>query len=171
MDFLSGGIFVKKLWFVLILPMLLGGCAAEETLETVADGIVQPVMAQPGEIAVRLPDNAVAPVLESEAEQVYLSEDYEIIIETVSGGDISATVQRLSGYPKEELTVMETERDGVKRYDFVWASAGENGDMLGRGVILDDGSYHYCMSVLRDADTTENTQIVWRDVFESFQLV
>ena len=65
----------------------------------------------------------------------------------------------------------ETAQDGAKRYDFVWASAGENGDQLGRAVILDDGNYHYCLSVLRDADTTEKSQIVWRDVFDSFKLI
>lgn len=162
---------MRKVWILLILSVLLCGCAAEETLETVADDMVQPVMAQPAQVTVRLPDNAVAPVLESDSEQVYLSEDYEIVIETVSGGDLSATIQKVSGYTPDNLTVMETEQDGAKRYDFVWASAGENGDMLGRAVILDDGNYHYCLSVLWDADTTETSQIVWRDVFDSFQLV
>ena len=162
---------MKKLWILLALMSLLCGCASEETLETISDDIVQPVMAQPGEISVRLPDNAVAPVLESDSEQVYLSEDYEIIVETVGGGDLSATIQRISGYTPDNLTVMETAQDGAKRYDFVWASAGENGDQLGRAVILDDGNYHYCLSVLRDADTTGKSQIVWRDVFDSFKLV
>ena len=101
---------MKKVWILLILPALLSGCAAEETLETIADDIAQPVMAQPAQISVDLPDNAVAPVLESDAEQVYLSEEYEIIIETVSAGDLSATVQRISGYTPDNLTVMETEQ-------------------------------------------------------------
>lgn len=161
---------MKKVWILLVLSGLLCSCGAEETLETVSDNIVQPVMAQPGEISVSLPDNAVAPVLENDSEQVYFSEDYEIVIETLSGGDLSGTIQKISGFSPENLTVMETEQDGVKRYEFVWASAGENGDMLGRAVILDDGNYHYCMSVLRDAETTEVSQIVWRDVFESFCL-
>ena len=162
---------MKKCWIFLILPLLLCGCAAEETYETIADDIVQSVMAQPKEITVSLPDNAVAPVLESDSEQVYFCEDYEIVIETLSAGDLDATIQSVSGYSKENLTVMETEQDGVKRYDFVWASAGENGDMLGRAVILDDGSYHYCMSVLRDAATPETSQITWSTVFNSFALV
>ena len=149
---------------------LLSGCAAEETFETVADDWVAPVMAQPREISVRLPDNAVAPVLESDSEQVYLSEDYEIVIETLSSGDLNATVQSISGYGKDQLTVMETQWDGVSRYEFVWVSAGERGDRLGRAVILDDGDYHYCMSVLRDADATEMSQVVWSDVFNSFAL-
>ena len=162
---------MKKVWILLALAAILCGCASEETLETVSDDIVQPAMAQPGEVSVRLPDNAVAPVLESDSEQVYLSEDYEIVVETVSGGDLSATVQRISGYRADNLTVMETAQDGVKRYDFVWASAGENGDRLGRAVILDDGNYHYCLSVLRDADSEKTSQIVWRDVFDSFRLI
>ena len=97
---------MKKLWILLALASLLCGCTSEETLETISDDIVQPVMAQPGEISVRLPDNAVAPVLESDSEQVYLSEDYEIIVETVSGGDLSATIQRISGYTPDNLTAI-----------------------------------------------------------------
>ena len=58
----------------------------------------------------------------------------------------------------------------MKRYDFVWASAGENGDMLGRAVILDDGNYHYCLSVQRPADPEKTSQVVWSQVFQSFSL-
>lgn len=162
---------MKKSCILLLLAFLLCGCAAEETFETISDEIVAPVMAQPRQITVRLPDNAVAPVLESDSEQVYMSEDYEIVIETLSSGDLNATIQTLSGYGKDQLTVMETQQDSVTRYDFVWVSAGEAGDRLGRAVILDDGSYHYCMSVLRDAETVEKSQIVWSDVFQSFALI
>ena len=162
---------MKKIWLCLLLPLVLSGCAAEETFETVADDIVQSVMAQPREITVSLPDGAVAPVLESDSEQVYMAEDYEIVIETLSSGDLNATVQAVSGYEKDELTVMETQWGSVTRYEFVWASAGETGDRLGRAVILDDGDYHYCMSVLRDAETTRTSQVVWEDVFGSFALI
>ena len=160
---------MKKLWILLALASLLCGCAAEETLETVSDDIIQPVMAQPGEISVRLPDNAVAPVLESDSEQVYLSEDYEILVQTCPAGNLNDTIRKLTGFDKEQLTVMETEQDGAKRYDFVWAAAGEDGERLGRAAVLDDGSYHYCLSVLRDAQG-EKSQVVWSEVFSSFGL-
>lgn len=158
---------MKMMLFVLAL--LLCGCGAEETFETIADEPVQEVMAKPREISVRLPDNAVAPVLESDERQVYMSDDYEIVIETMASGDLDATIRAISGYPREKLTVMQTQWDAVSRYDFVWAAAGEQGDRLGRGVILDDGQYHYCMSVLRDSEKI--TQIVWDDVFASFTLL
>ena len=169
--FLSGGMVLKTWWIAAALCLLLTGCGARETLETVADDIVQQVMAQPRQIAVELPDNAVAPVLESDSEQIYFCEEYQILVETLSGGDLEATVRSLSGCDREKLTLIETEQDGAKRYDFVWAAAGEGGDLLGRAAILDDGSYHYCLSVLRDADSTENTQVIWRNVFASFALV
>ena len=98
-----------------------------------------------------------------------MCEDYEIVIETLSAGDLDATVRSICGYGQEQLTIMETQWDDVTRYEFVWAAAGEKGDRLGRAVVLDDGEYHYCMSVLRDAEAV--TQVVWRDVFASFGLV
>lgn len=159
----------KSLVFILI-SLLLCGCAAEETLETVADDLVQPVMAQPREIYAELPGEAAMPAIEGDSGRMYLCDDYEIYIQTMASGDLNATVKSVSGYDREELTVMETEMDGTKRYEFVWASAGEKGERLGRGVILDDGNYHYVMTVLRDAQNTETSQVVWSDVFRSFTL-
>ena len=162
---------MKKIAMGLMLALLLSGCGAKETLETVADDIpLQPVLAEPAQISVRLPDNAVSPVLESDSEQVYLCEDYEIAIETRASGDLSGTITAMTGFEPEQLTVMHTSPDGVDRYEFVWVSAGETGDRLGRGVVLDDGSYHYCMTVLRDAENQKKSQVVWSDVFSSFSL-
>lgn len=159
---------MKKLVWMVLLAALLCGCKAEETLETVNDEWIVPVMAQPREISVRLPDNAVAPVLEQDDRQLYMGQDYEIMLETLAAGDLNATIRALSGYEKDQLTVLETRQGDADRYDFVWTTAGEQGDRLGRAVILDDGDYHYCMSVLRDAG---DTNIVWQDVFGSFSLI
>jgi len=146
----------------------MGGCGSEQTMETIADEWAQPVMANPRTISVELPEDAIAPVMESDTQQMYLCEDYEIMLETRSSGDLSATVKQISGCNQDRLTIMQTSLDGVERYEFVWASAGEKGDRLGRAVILDDGQYHYCLSTLRDADM--ESQIVWNDVFQSFRL-
>lgn len=162
---------MKKIVMGLMLALLLSGCGAKETLETIADDIpLQPVLASPAEISVRLPDNAVSPVLESDSEQVYLCEDYEIAIETRASGDLAGTITALTGFDPNQLTVMHTKQDDADRYEFVWVSAGEEGDRLGRAVVLDDGSYHYCMSVLRDGSNQKKSQVVWSDVFESFCL-
>lgn len=161
---------MKKWMAIGLLALLLSGCAAEETYETVADELVVAAMAQPRSISVELPGEAAVPAVEGESGRMYLCQDYEIYIQTMDAGDLNATIQTVSGYAREDLTVMETEQDSVKRYEFVWASAGEKGDRIGRGVVLDDGNYHYVMTVLRDAETTATSQVVWSDVFGSFSL-
>ncbi len=162
---------MKKCCFLMILALFLCGCGAQATFETIADEQLSPVMARPREISVHLPEDAAIPTLESDAQQLYICQDYEIMIEILSAGDLNATVQTISGYEKENLTIVETQQQELTRYEFVWASAGETGDRLGRAVILDDGDYHYCMSVLRDAESTGTSQVVWSDVFSSFALI
>ncbi len=159
-----------KMVLTVLMLLLLAGCGTQETYETIADVDIQSVMAQPRQILVDLPGDALAPVLKTEGEQVYLSQDYEIIIETRAAGDLKATVQALSGFEPEDVTMLKTDLKEGTRHEFVWACAGEDGDRLGRAVILDDGDYHYCMSVLRDAENQKVSQISWEDVFSSFRI-
>ena len=121
-------------------------------------------------ILVDLPGDVLAPVLKTEGEQVYLCQDYENIIETRSAGDLPATVEAISGFSPDEVTMVTSTQENQERHEFVWACVGEAGDRIGRAVILDDGSYHYCMSVLRDAKSQKVSQISWDDVFSSFRI-
>ena len=159
---------MKRWGCICLLVILLSGCKAEETLETVSDEWIVPVMAQPREISVRMPEDLVLPVLEQEGRQLYMGPNYEIMLETMAAGDLQATIRNLSGYEQEQLTILETDQGEWNRYEFVWTAAGEQGHRLGRAVILDDGDYHYCMTALRDA---EESLIVWQDVFQSFSLI
>lgn len=161
---------MKKYLFLLMTMLLLTGCGAEETFETISDELLLPVMARPEMISVQLPGETALPVIENDNGRIYVCNDYEIVIQTLESGDLEETMKILSGHSKEDLTVMETDLNGISRYEFVWASAGEGGDQTGRGVILDDNSYHYCMSVLRSADSSEKSQINWDQVFSSFCL-
>ena len=161
---------MKKMILFTLAALLLTGCGEEETMETVADELVVPAMVQPGEILVDLPGEAAMPAMESDTGRMYLASDYEIYIQTLESGDLEKTIRTVSGHERENLTVMETKTGDVGRYEFVWTCMGETGERIGRAVVLDDGNYHYTMTVLRDADSTENTQIVWNDVFRSFEL-
>ena len=160
--------YVKRWLWMMVLAVLLCGCKAEETLETVSDEWIVPVMAQPKGISVRLPENTILPVMEQDGRKLYMGQDYEIMLETLASGDLNATICSISGFEKEQLTILQTRQADTERYDFVWTTAGERGERLGRAVILDDGNYHYCMTVLRDE---EENIVVWQDVFSSFALV
>ena len=102
--------------------------------------------------------------------RVYMASDYEIYIQTMEGGDLSATVETMTGFSMDDLTVVSTQQGDAQRHEFVWASAGEEGDLLGRGVVLDDGDFHYTMTVLRNAEKADSSQVVWDGVFSSFRL-
>lgn len=153
---------------VLLTLTLLTGCAAEETFETVADVWAEQTLPPPASISVALPGETALPVMESDSGRVYLCNDYEVYLQTVEAGNLDGTVRNMSGYPLDQLTVLTTSQDGMDRHEFVWACAGETGDWLGRGVVLDDGNYHYTMTVLRSAQSVENSQVVWDGVFSSF---
>ena len=162
---------MKKILCFLFAALLLGGCAAEDTLETISDEWLEPALAQQRSIQVELPGEAALPAMESDAGRIYLCQDYEICLQTFRSGDLNATIRSLSGMDRDRLTILETEQEDMTRYEFVWAAAGEMGDRIGRAAILDDGNYHYCLSLLREEGVTESSQISWDQIFSSFDAV
>ena len=161
---------MKQVILVLLCTVFLCGCGAPGTVETVEDSLTEPMAAMQKSIQVELPGEAAVPTMESDQRRYYICNDYEISLETFPSGDVEKDIETISGFPSRDLTVVKTEDQDIKRYDFVWSSQGETGQRLGRASILDDGNYLYTLSVLRDAESAENSQVVWRTVFESFSL-
>ncbi len=158
-------------WLVwTFMALLLSGCAAQEAMETVSDELAAPALAPQCQILVELPQEAASPAVESDSGRLYLCEGYEISIQTLESGNLDGTVRSVSGYGKDELTVMHTQQGECDRYDFVWACAGEGGDRIGRAAILDDGSYHYVLMVLGDAETAHANEPAWVRLFQTFEL-
>lgn len=152
---------MKKIVWVLVAVLTFSGCVnvTEPVMETVADEIVEPVAAEPKPMAVWLPDDAAAQTMaEEEAGKCYTWGDCELRLQTLDGGDIRATLRKLTGLDPEKLTVMEYERDGLQLYQTVWSMTGEEGITLGRCMVADDGSYHYCISLIspEEADVGED---------------
>lgn len=162
---------MKRLVLFLISVLLLYGCGKTETLETIADEMLLPVVAQPREIWVSLPEGSVLPAMESESGTIYLCEEYDVAVQTLSSGDLDATLRSVTGYGADDLTVIQTQEGDVEKYEFVWTMAGELGQRIGRATILDDGNYHYVLSATIDAENIAEYQEVWNGIFESFKLV
>lgn len=152
-----------------VLGLLLCGCGSTQTFETVSD-VWQAETVQAQHVVLELPEDAAAEVMESGDGELYLCDGYEIAVQTMAAGDLTRTVQQMSGFSPDELTVIQTSMDELTRYELVWSSAGENGDRICRGVILDDGNYHYAVSVMADAQDTESMKTVWETVFSSLRL-
>lgn len=161
---------MKRILVIFVFLLFLCGCGVKETVETVADEWMVPAMAQPKSIRLVVPGEASVCTMESDTGRLYIGDCYEIAVQTLSAGDLDATLRSLSGFSVEELTVMRTMDGSAKRYEFVWTAAGEKGERLGRGIILDDGDYHYCLSVLRDMELPKDCQVVWSEIYQSFGL-
>jgi hypothetical protein len=88
-------------------------------------------------------------------------------VQTLAAGDVGATVRSLTGFEKNALTVVETWQEDCARYDFIWVSTGEQGENVHRGLILDDGNFHYCVTVMADAATVGSLEEEWNALFSS----
>ena len=162
----------KSLIFCLALLFLSGCDGKAETLETISDTFDQPVLAQMQQAVVALPADAMVTVLETEESgTVYLCDGFTVTLHTGPGGNLSKTLKETTGFDKEDLTLIQTQRDGIKRTHCVWSAVAEEGEQLGRLVILDDGNYHYVLTCMADAEKVPQLRSAWEDLFDSFRLV
>ncbi len=159
---------MKKFVWLVLLALLLTGCSAQETFETVSDDAVQSVMAPMGEISIALPEDAAVPSMDNdEAGKIYLCDGYTITVQSFPSGDLNGTVREVTGFERDRLTIMQTECDGIRRYDCAWSAAGEGGDWVARTAILDDGNYHYAVTVMGDHSIAGEQAETWQAVLDS----
>ena len=162
---------MKKLWVILALSLFLAGCGSKQTFETVDDVQAEPVIAQIKEVHLALPEEAAVPAMENtDGEKLYLCNGFALMVQTMDGGDLGRTLRQLTGFEKEQLAVMQTEQSGVIRYDCVWTTAGEAADQVCRAAILDDGSYHYAITVMSDFSAAGDLSETWRTILDSVSL-
>lgn len=162
---------MKKACILLVIMLLLSGCAAQPAFETVSDLADVAAIAQQRELKVSLPKEATTPTLQSDTGgALYLCDGYTISVQTLQAGDLDATLRSLTGFSREQLTVMETLKHGVKRYDCVWTAAGEGGDQVARAVVLDDGSYHYAVTVMADFASAGELASTWKSILDSVSI-
>lgn len=148
----------------------LSGCAAQQTFETVSDIYAPQTDLSEKTLIFDIPQEAAVLVAADREDRVYFCEGYEIMVQTMQSGDLSRTVRQITGYPQEKITLVQTELRTVDQYSLAWTAMTEEGDAIGRAVILDDGCYHYCLSVIASAEETWQLQQCWQELFDSVSL-
>lgn len=161
---------MKKILAILALMMLLSGCRAE-TFETVNDDIVAPVMGQSKQIQMALPADAAVGAANTDGGRIYWCDGYDIVVQTLAGGDITRTVKTLSGFDMNAVPVIQTQLGGIKRYEWVWCTAAEGGDQVNRAVVLAEGDYHYCVALSAAAEEAGALEAQWSDLLSGIVLV
>ena len=163
---------LRKLILVLILVGVLSGCSGELEFEKVMDVHLVPETRPASAIALSIPEEAVLAVFGDEKRgKLYLCDGFDLSVQTLEGGDLSRTLRQITGFSEDQLTVMKTAHGGLGKYECVWASVGEGAQQVGKALILDDGMWHYAVSVMANASDSEALQERWRDLFRSVSLV
>lgn len=125
----------------------------------------------PAAVSLELPREAALAVFEKDSsEKLYFCDGYEIAVQTLTGGDLEKTLRTVTGFTKDRLTLMETEQGALRRYDCVWSAAGETEQRVGRTAILDDGAYHYAVTVMADESKAAPLSECWNALFRSLTL-
>ncbi len=161
---------MKKLCLLAAVVLMLTGCGKPEDFETMSDMYEIPESVQAQQTSMLLDREAVSIGWEDGEDKIYICDDFCVMVETFSAGDLDATIRNVTGYAKEDLMIMERTASGITSYECVWVSAGEGGDQVGRMLILDDGDYHYALSVMADADKAGDLSETWQLLFDSFAI-
>ncbi len=163
---------MKKWVAILLLMLLLTGCGAQETFETLGQVDHQSNMPGPlQQVLLALPEHAAMEAVNQDTGiTVYTCDDYYLVLQTSPAGDLAGTVQTASGFKPAQLTMVETACGDHARYDWVWTAVSEEGEMVCRGAVLDDGVYHYSLCAVATSAVAGKLQQQWNDLFASFCL-
>lgn len=161
---------MKKVWMGILLVVLLSGCGKGADFETMSDAYLQPEKPKAREVSMDLSAEAVAAAMAGEHGSLYLCDGYTVAVQTMEAGNLDATVFAITGYTKDRLQLIQRQEKDYIRYECVWTAAGEAGDQVGRAVILDDGNYHYTLSVMANAELAGTLAETWQPLLQSFDL-
>lgn len=159
---------MKRFVLIMVLTLLLSGCAPAD-YETMADDYLEPEQKASANLVAVLPPDAAVMAAES-GESIWLCDGFTVSIQTMAAGDLDATLRQVTGYGKDQLAVMTRQQESLKRNECSWVCAGEGGDQVGRVVILDDGDYHYVLSLLTDAENVSALKAEWDRILETISL-
>lgn len=163
---------MKKILLVLFVGLLLTGCGAQETMETVCDIYAVPASVTTCQVQLSLPDEAVLQSMEADdGSRMYMCDGYTVTVQTMEAGDLDRTLRIVSGFTKEKLTLMRTKADGITRYESAWCAAGETEEQICRGLILDDGNYHYAVTIMANYSVAGEKADAWQHILDSACLV
>ena len=159
---------MKKLCCLLIFVLFLTGCQSVQTFETMEDVYAPQAQSAPRQVELALPQD-VQTVAGANG-RLYLCDGYAVTVEIFASGDLSSTLQQLTGFSPDALTMLQTMASDTRRYACAWSAAGESGDTVGRAVVLDDGQHHYCVTVMGQADDAGKLAETWQELLNSVQL-
>ncbi len=162
---------MKKYLLIGVMVFLLSGCGAPKEFETLSDEYVQPSQTVMYKTKLDIPEEAMVSAITNNANgSIYLCDGYTAAVQTMASGDLRATIRSISGYEKERVSMFTCQDGDLTRHACVWTAVGEGEDHVYRSVILDDGNFHYTLTVSAPASTAGAFTQVWKELLDSFTL-
>ena len=127
--------------FLCVLLVLLAGCTQPKDFETMSDSYLEPELPLAQKVSFALP-----------------------------AGNLDATLREVTGYGRDKVQLWQRKDGDISRYSCVWVSLGEGGDQMGKATILDDGNYHYVLTVMAAAEDAGELTDTWQTLMESFSI-
>ena len=162
---------MRKLLFICLVLLLLPGCAATQTFETVTDVYEEPAAVPSYALTLELPEAASVCTMKTQSDILYECEEYSLYVQTMAGGDLDRTLRDITGYESDELSVIQTKAGTFDRYELAWTVAGEGGQQICRTVILDDGNTHHALTAMGDHTKGSQLAQAWQKLFSTVRLV
>ena len=160
---------MKKFCYLLLILLMLAGCSAP-VYETLGDVVhVGGTQSQPRQVLLAFVEDACL-LTSTEDDRLYLCQGYTMTLQTGPCGDLAETILTLSGKEMGDITVLQSLCGDHKRHDFVWITNGEEGEMLCRAAILDDGQFHYSLTVMASTEDAADLTATWNELFSTFCL-
>lgn len=158
---------MKKACMFFLVMVLLSGCGKGKYEVRQAPCGTEVETPAPGVITICVTDEMSTPVMNTqEGDRLYIADNYEVSLQTLAGCSVEETLKNCTGFDRSKLMVIETQKDGMKRYDCAWSAVGEGTQFVGRTTILDDGDFHYVLTVT--GDDGETVADAWQQLADSF---
>ena len=98
---------MKKIIALVCVMLLLSGCSVQ-TFEGVEDLNDVQAVANPATLLLDLPEEASVSAMQGSSGTLYFCDDYDIMVEVMPSGNLSNTLQILTGFEREELDLMQS---------------------------------------------------------------
>jgi len=161
-----------KKWLMgvtLMLVAVLCGCNGE-LYEVVGDvSTIEPDIT-PQKVRFEVPKDENITVMNTDKGVLYLGENYDISLQICPSGNLDQTMRAVTGYSRKQLAITELSEKNVDRYVCAWSAVSDEGELVGRCTILDDGRFHYCLTVLVKADMAGELRNTVDAVFADYSL-
>ena len=132
-----------------VLLLALAGCQAQVQWETVDDEAVSvsAPASEPYVITFGVPEGTSKQEISNSHQTLYVQKDgdFEILSDVLVASSLDDAVRQVSGFGADELTLVETDQSGMTKYQFAWASSGDEGGYVSRAAMVEDLGYYYVL--------------------------